>query len=101
MELATHLIILYWCDRANREKLQTRTPHGPEIRGVFACRSPSRPNPLAFCVVELVERQENKLLVRGLDALDKSILLDIKPYSAGIDSFPEASLPWFKKISAP
>jgi len=50
VEQASHLIVLYWCDRADRERLQTRTPHGPEIRGVFACRSPSRSNPIAFCV---------------------------------------------------
>lgn len=93
----THLIVLYWCHLARRDVLQTKTPHGPEIRGVFACRSPSRPNPLAFCVAELVEVKENRLLVRGLDAVDKSPLIDIKPYSADLDSFPGARIGWFKK----
>ena len=101
VEQASHLIVLYWCDRADRERLQTRTPYGPEIRGVFACRSPSRPNPIAFCVVELLGREEDRLLVRGCDALDESPLLDIKPYSPGIDSFPEARLAWFLENAAP
>jgi len=96
VEQASHLIVLYWCDRADRGRLQTRTPYGPEIRGVFACRSPSRPNPIAFSVVELLKREGNCLHVRGCDALDKSPLLDLKPYSAGIDSVPEARIGWFK-----
>jgi len=97
VEQTSHLIVLYWCDRADRERLQTRTPHGPEIRGVFACRSPSRPNPIAFTVVELLKREGNCLHVRGCDALNKSPLLDLKPYSAGIDSFPGARIGWFKE----
>lgn len=99
VEQATHLIVLYWCDRAARDVLQTTTPHGPEVRGVFACRSPSRPNPIAFCVVELVERKGNRLVVRGLDALDGSPLLDIKPYSAEVDCVPEARIGWFRRGS--
>jgi tRNA-Thr(GGU) m(6)t(6)A37 methyltransferase TsaA len=69
VEQATHLIVLYWCHLAARNTLLTRTPHGPEERGVFACRSPSRPNPIAFCVVELVGVHGRRLLVRGLYAV--------------------------------
>lgn len=97
IEQASHLIVLYWCHRAQRDVLQTRTPHGPEIRGVFACRSPNRPNPLAICVVELLERKGNRLVVRGLDALNESPLIDIKPYSPAIDSVPEARLGWLEE----
>ncbi len=97
MEQATHLIVLYWCHLAQRDVLQTRTPWGPEIRGVFACRSPSRPNPIAFCVAELLEVKENRLLVRGVDALDGSPLIDIKPYSSDVDSVPGARIGCFKK----
>ncbi|MBO8128681.1 MAG: tRNA (N6-threonylcarbamoyladenosine(37)-N6)-methyltransferase TrmO [Peptococcaceae bacterium] len=94
IEKATHLIVLYWGHQADRTTLQTKTPWGPEIRGVFACRSPNRPNPLAFCVVELVRREGNQLIVRGLDAVDGSPLLDIKPYFPGIDSVPQAKVSW-------
>ena len=95
VEMATHLIVLYWAHTARRDILQTVTPWGPETRGVFACRSPSRPNPILFCVVELIGREGNRLVVRGLDATDGSHILDIKPYSARIDGVRDASIAWF------
>jgi len=95
VEEATHLIVLYWFDRAQRDILQTKTPHGPEIHGVFACRSPNRPNPIAFSVAELLSREGNRLMVRGLEALDGTPIVDIKPYSAHIDSIPGARIGWF------
>ena len=97
IEQCSHLIVLYWQDKANRSTLQTRTPWGPEIHGVFATRSPNRPNPIGFCVVELLERNGRLLRVRGLDALDGSPLVDIKPYSPQIDSVPHARIGWHKK----
>ncbi|MEW5932740.1 MAG: tRNA (N6-threonylcarbamoyladenosine(37)-N6)-methyltransferase TrmO [Bacillota bacterium] len=96
VEQATHLIVLYWCHLASRDTLVTRTPHGPEERGVFACRSPSRPNPIAFCVAELVGVEGRRLLVRGLDAVDGSPLLDIKPYSSRLDAVSGARIGWFE-----
>lgn len=88
----THLIVLYWVDRANRETLQTHTPHNrTETLGVFSTRSPNRPNPIAFCVASLVRREDNRLIVRWVDALDGSPLLDLKPYSPALDSVPEAA----------
>ncbi|MBN2026629.1 MAG: tRNA (N6-threonylcarbamoyladenosine(37)-N6)-methyltransferase TrmO [Actinobacteria bacterium] len=96
VETSDYLIVLYWAHLANREVLQTVTPWGPEVRGVFACRSPSRPNPLQFCVVELLERDGKRLKVRGLDAVDGSYLLDIKPYSSRIDSIPDVRIGWFE-----
>ena len=92
IERASHLIVLYWLDKANRDTLQTYTPHGAELRGVFACRSPSRPNPIGFAVVTLIKREGQTLMVRGLDAVDQTPIIDIKPYSSDIDAFPEASL---------
>lgn len=97
VEAASHLYILYWADRASRDILQTVTPWGPELRGIFACRSPARPNPVNLCVVELLRREGNRLVVRGLDAVDGSPLLDIKPYSARIDAVPEARITWFEE----
>lgn len=90
----SHLIVLYWCDRVDRKALQTVTPFGPEEKGVFACRSPMRPNPIAFCIAKILERKGNALLVQGLDALDSSPLLDLKPYSSSLDSIENVSLPW-------
>ncbi len=87
----SHLIVLYWGDRANRETLQSRTPFSDVPVGVFSSRSPNRPNPIAFCVADLVRREDNRLIVRGVDALDGSPLLDIKAYAPDIDCFPEAT----------
>ena len=97
IDQCSHLIVLYWQDKANRNALQTRTPWGPETHGVFATRSPNRPNPIGFCVVELLERNGRLLKVRGMDALDGSPLIDIKPYSPQIDSVPHARIGWHKK----
>lgn len=97
IEQASYLIVLYWLHLADRDVLQTRTPFGEEPRGVFACRSPSRPNPIAFCVAKLLHREGNNLWVRGVEAVDGSPLLDIKPYSSKLDSITGAKIGWFNR----
>lgn len=94
IEKCSHLIVLYWQDKGDRSVLQTRTPWGPEIHGAFATRSPNRPNPIGLCVVELLKREGRFLKVKGMDALDGSPLVDIKPYSSGIDSVENATIGW-------
>lgn len=94
IERVSRLIILYWGHLADRNSLQTVTPFSPDITGVFACRSPNRPNPIAFCVADLLEVGGNILTVRGVDAVDGSPLLDIKVYSASLDSFPDSVIGW-------
>jgi tRNA-Thr(GGU) m(6)t(6)A37 methyltransferase TsaA len=91
IERCSHLIVLYWGDQANREILQSRTPFSDFPVGVFTSRSPNRPNPIAFCVADLICRDENRLIVRGVDALDGSPLLDIKAYAPDMDCIPEAT----------
>jgi len=90
-DLALHprLIILYWCDRSRRDVLTATTPHEQKEHGVFATRSPERPNPVALCLVDLVALEGNRLKVRGLDALYGSPLVDIKPFYRDLDC-PEA-----------
>ncbi|WP_290598061.1 MULTISPECIES: tRNA (N6-threonylcarbamoyladenosine(37)-N6)-methyltransferase TrmO [unclassified Archaeoglobus] len=85
VEKCEHVIVLYWMDRASREKLKVVPPGETEERGVFSTRSPSRPNPIGFCVVEVVEVKKNILKVKWLDALDESPVIDIKKYSPEID----------------
>ncbi|MGQ9476246.1 MAG: tRNA (N6-threonylcarbamoyladenosine(37)-N6)-methyltransferase TrmO [Actinomycetota bacterium] len=97
IEAANYLYIFYWASRASRDVLQTVTPWGPEARGVFACRSPARPNPINLCVVELLRREGNRLTVRGLDALEGSPLLDIKPYISRVDCVLDARIAWFEE----
>ena len=97
IEQCSHLIVLYWQDRADRSVLQTRTRWGHEVHGVFATRSPKRPNPIGFCVVELLERDGRFLKVRGMDALEGSPLIDIKPYSSEVDCVHGAVIGWHEK----
>lgn len=85
-----HLIVLCWFDRADRARLTATPPHLSTEHGVFATRSPNRPNPIGFCVVDLLQRDGRTLCVRGLDAVDGTPVLDIKPYSRGIDCVPKS-----------
>lgn len=101
IEECSHLIVLYWMDKADRRTLQTRTPWGPGIHGVFATRSPNRPNPLGICAVGLLERSDRFLRVRGMDALDGSPIVDIKPYSSQVDSVEDARIGWHRKRDLP
>ena len=84
MENADSLWILFWMHElpeADRKVLQTH-PRGDvtkEKRGVFALRSPMRPNPIGLTKVRLVKREGNILTVEGLDALDETPVIDIKP----------------------
>jgi tRNA-Thr(GGU) m(6)t(6)A37 methyltransferase TsaA len=91
IECCSHLIVLYWGDRADRGILQSRTPFSVMPVGVFSSRSPNRPNPIAICVADLIRRKGRSLVVRGVDALDGSPLLDIKPYAPALDSMPQAT----------
>ncbi|CAO4139442.1 S-adenosyl-L-methionine-binding protein [Methylorubrum aminovorans] len=90
LEGATHLIVLYWMDRAARDLVRQQPRHAPASRGTFSLRSPARPNPIALAVVERLAIGDGTVSVRGLDCLDGTPLLDIKPYFASIDSRPEA-----------
>ena len=97
IEEASHLIVLYWCNRANRDVLSVVPPWDNKSHGVFATRSPARPNPIAFDIVDFVKREGNILYVEKMDALDGSPLLDIKPYSSRTDSILESEIAWFQE----
>ena len=94
----THLVVLYFMDQARRDLLVQAPRHG-ERRGTFALRSPVRPNPIAMSVVRLVRIDATKLTVVGLDCLDGTPLIDIKPYFASVDSVPDAVVGWNNKSS--
>ncbi len=103
----SHLIVLYWFHGrdtpGHRGTLQVYPGRGrvTRLRGVYACRSPSRPNPVGHTVVELLGVEGCGLTVRGLDALEGSPLVDIKPYSPRSDSFPEARTPDWSRQAPP
>jgi formylmethanofuran dehydrogenase subunit E len=94
IEQCTHLFVIFWLHQADRNRLTATPKQDGREHGVFATRSPNRPNPLALDLVDLLHVEGSRLTVRGMDALDGSLLLDIKPYSAGIDCIPQARIAW-------
>ena len=71
--------VLYWLDRSRRDLVVQNPGHSDRTFGTFALRSPVRPNPIGTCMVDLVRVEGNVLVVRSLDCLDGTPLLDIKP----------------------
>jgi tRNA-Thr(GGU) m(6)t(6)A37 methyltransferase TsaA len=92
----SHLILLYWLHSAKGYSLLVKTPWDLKPHGLFATRSPNRPNPIAFSVVELIEINGNRLKVKGLDALEGTPLLDMKPYLPEIDAKSNVRVGWVK-----
>ncbi len=93
----SHIIVLYWMHRAIREKKRLKThPMGrsdvPE-QGIFAVRTPNRPNPIGKSTVRLLERLGNILKIQGLDAIDGTPVIDIKPFIPDYDSAKYAMTP--------
>ena len=95
----SHVIVLYWChlrdtpdDRRVLKVTPRRHQHHSSV-GVFASRSPTRPNPIALCATQLVKIHACILHVQGLDALEGSPIVDIKPYIPRADSIPTAQTP--------
>ena len=85
----SHLFVIWVFDRAEGFELTGVPPTDGLPHGVFATRSPYRPNPLGLTVVRLLGREGRRLRVAGLDMLDATPVLDIKPY---LSSIPEAEL---------
>ncbi|HXZ41220.1 MAG TPA: tRNA (N6-threonylcarbamoyladenosine(37)-N6)-methyltransferase TrmO [Terriglobales bacterium] len=80
----SHLIVIWLFDRSQGFDLLGTPPSDDRSHGVFATRSPRRPNPIGLTVVELLRREGRMLYVRGLDMLDGTPILDIKPYLSSI-----------------
>jgi tRNA (adenine37-N6)-methyltransferase len=80
----SHLYVLWVFDRAGGFELIGTPPCDDRPHGIFASRAPSRPNPLGLTVVELVGREGNVLHLRGIDMLDGTPVLDIKPYLSNV-----------------
>jgi tRNA-Thr(GGU) m(6)t(6)A37 methyltransferase TsaA len=105
IELFSHIHVLYYQHRrlewqkvmglSQTEKPVLTTPLAgePSCQGVWTSRSPARPSGIGSCVVELVRRDRNRLIVKGLDAFDGTAVLDIKIYIPRFDSFPMAVVP--------
>ncbi len=104
IEEFSHLNVVFWMNRIHereRKDLKAR-PRGRSdmpLVGVFATRSPHRPNPIGLTLVELVKRKRNILTVKGLDAINGTPILDLKPYDSW-DSAEKIRVPnWWKQLA--
>ena len=94
VETCSHIVVLYWMSRSRRDLVLQVPRHYGVGRGTFALRSPARPNPIAMSVARLLRVEGTRLSVVGLDCLDDTPLLDIKPYFASTDAVPDAVVGW-------
>jgi tRNA-Thr(GGU) m(6)t(6)A37 methyltransferase TsaA len=92
LERASHVVILSWFDRAARDLIAQKPRHAERTSGTFALRSPARPNPIGLHVAKLVslDRESGRLVLDAIDTLDGTPVVDVKPYFASIDAFPDA-----------
>lgn len=94
LERVSHVAILTWLDRSARNLIVQKPRHAPRPKGVFALRSPARPNPVGLHVARLVglDIVDGRLTLDAIDVLDGTPVIDIKPYYASTDSVPEATV---------
>jgi len=86
--------VLFWFDRAHSSRMKVTPPRSEKKRGVFATRSPHRPNPIGLSVVRLDRIENCTIHISDLDILDSTPVLDIKPYLPYADAFVDASSGW-------
>lgn len=98
----SHIIVVYWMDQEKKCHIK----HHPQGRndvpyiGIFACRCPQRPNPIGMSTVKLLLRKQNVLKVTGLDILDGTPILDVKPYAPRYDVVTNTKVPsWVDKLA--
>jgi len=97
LEEYSHVLVIFWMDRPVKKKLVPLVhPRGDKtapLVGLFASRSPHRPNPAGLKLAELIRVEKNILTVRSLDAINGTPVVDIKPYHPGYDSLEETGIP--------
>jgi tRNA (adenine37-N6)-methyltransferase len=98
IETFSHIILFYVFDRAGEIKLSRPTFLDATPHGIFASRHPARPNSIGISIVKLESRRGNVLNVSGIDVLDKTPLIDIKPYIPRFDLYPDATNGWTENL---
>lgn len=102
LELYSHIIILVWFHKSDndsdRQLLKVHPRHNKKnpLTGIFATRSPVRPNPVAIFISSVISIKRDIITVSSIDALDGTPVIDIKPYIPLLDSIPEAKVPEFR-----
>jgi len=99
IEALSHIYLLYAFHQSLGYKLQVKPFLDDQEHGVFATRYPYRPNPIGISIVKLLSRKENTLTVEGIDTLDGTPLLDIKPYVPDFDLRTDVRVGWYETRS--
>lgn len=99
IEDLSHIHLFYVFHQASGYELQVRPFLDDREHGIFATRHPHRPNPLGISTVRLLFRQENALTIEGVDVLDGTPLLDIKPFVPDFDLLTDARAGWYETRS--
>lgn len=91
---SSHVVVLSWLDRSPRNLIAQKPRHATKTTGTFALRSPARPNPIGLHVVRLIglDIPSGRLDIDAIDLLDGTPVIDLKPYFASIDAFPDATV---------
>ncbi len=91
----SHIIVVYWMDKEKECHLKHHSQNRKDVPyvGIFACRCPQRPNRIAFSTVKLISKKGNVLKVKGLDILNGTPIVDIKPYTPQYDLVKGAKVP--------
>jgi tRNA-Thr(GGU) m(6)t(6)A37 methyltransferase TsaA len=98
LEGFSHIILLYWLNRAKPPELLVKPFLEDKLHGIFATRAPRRPNPIGLSIVSLISRDGTTLHIGGVDIIDNTPLIDIKPYSSRFDCFSNARNGWQEHI---
>jgi tRNA-Thr(GGU) m(6)t(6)A37 methyltransferase TsaA len=97
LEGFSHIFLFYiWHLASAKVELKVKPFLDDHVCGLFATRYPCRPNSLGFSVVRLLQREHNRLLVQGVDVIDQTPLLDIKPYNPEFDVHPAERVGWYE-----
>ncbi len=99
IEALSHIYLLYAFHESSGYDLQVKPFLDDQKHGVFATRYPFRPNPIGLSIVKLISRMENTLTIEGIDTLDGTPLLDIKPYVPDFDLRTDVRTGWYETRS--
>lgn len=94
----SHIHVFYWLHKSKNYSLKVKTPLDDRLHGLFSTRSPNRPNPLGYSVVKIIDLKDNYIKVKGLDAIDGTPVIDIKPYIKKTDCIKYSISGWLENL---
>lgn len=97
LEGFSHIFIIYIFDRSKTYQLRVKPFLDNHPHGLFSTRHPNRPNPIGISIVQIIDINKNSIVVEGIDVLDNTPLLDIKPYIPDFDIRKNARTGWYKQ----